>query len=139
LEYIKDEYNTEDGQIRWLDANGYDLHLWQFRTIIPEKLKKKMRSWSKMNLTLQVAKKIRQELEDIKDEYNTQDGQIRWLQDNNYAMHLWQFRSVLPKDTKKKMSKWTKMDIPFELAKQILILNNRLGVYHIEVTLAWKN
>jgi hypothetical protein len=47
-----------------------------------------MSRWSEMNLPLQVAKKIRQELEYIKDEYNTEDGQIRWLDANGYDLHL---------------------------------------------------
>ena len=60
---IWEDYNTEDGQIRWLKDNNYDIHLWSFYSIIPQEIKKNMTEWKNMDLPLKTAIEIREKLE----------------------------------------------------------------------------
>jgi UDP-glucose 4-epimerase len=47
-----------------------------------------MDKWAKMDIPLQLAKEIRHKLKSIGKDYNTEDGQIRWLDYNGYDLHL---------------------------------------------------
>jgi hypothetical protein len=77
------KYNTEDGQIMWLEDHLYDINLLQFYSIVPKEIKEKMTSWNKMNLPLKLAKEVRAKLKKIEiEKYNIEDGQIMWLEDN---------------------------------------------------------
>ncbi|MBP7007242.1 hypothetical protein KBB05_00505 [Patescibacteria group bacterium] len=114
LSTIDKKYNTEDGQMHWLQDNKYNIHLGQFWGIIPRQVRKKMKRWEKIDMPLKQAVAIRKKLSSIDRKYNTKDGQIRWLQDNKYNVHLGQFWSVLPQEVRKKMTQWSYMNIPLE-------------------------
>ena len=47
-----------------------------------------MTVWQYMILPLKQAVDIRNKLKNIQESYNTEDGQIRWLEDNDYQIHL---------------------------------------------------
>ena len=47
-----------------------------------------MTEWKRMNLPLKQAVDIRNKLINIDESYNTEDGQIHWLEDNKYEIHL---------------------------------------------------
>jgi hypothetical protein len=47
---LRDVYNTENGQIRWLRDNDLHLNLYNFRSIIPRKIKQYVRNWKAINL-----------------------------------------------------------------------------------------
>ena len=119
LKTITDWYNTEDGQIRWLLDNEYNIHLWSFNSIIPNEVKDKMTMWQKINVPLKIAIEVREKLKTITDWYNTEDGQIRWLVDNKYNIHLWAFNSIIPKEVKDIMTEWKYMNSPLKIAIDI--------------------
>ncbi len=113
---IDTSYNTEDGQIRWLTDNGYnDTHLGSFWSIIPSEVKSQMDNWQSMDIPLKNTIKLRDELLRIDTSYNTEDGQIRWLTDNNYHdVNLGSFWSIIPSEVKSQMNNWQKMDMPLQ-------------------------
>ncbi len=115
---ISDWYNSEDGQIRWLEDNNYNINLWNFYSIVPQEIKEKMSEWNKMSLPLQTASEVRGELWKISDWYNSEDGQIRWLEDNNYDIHLWNFYTIIPQEIKEKMNHWKYTNLTFLDAKK---------------------
>jgi len=123
LEKIDESYNTEDGQIRWLEDNNYNMNLKNFYTIIPAIIKEKMTNWRKISLNFRLCVRLRDKLEKIDESYNTEDGQIRWLEDNNYNIHLWGFYSIQSEELKAKMSSWTFMNMPL---KKSMILIKKL-------------
>jgi len=47
-----------------------------------------MNKWRIMNLKFETVVEIRKKLESISDSYNTEDGQIRWLEDHGYEIDL---------------------------------------------------
>jgi len=107
LESISDSYNTEDGQIRWLQDNGYnDISLDVFYSVAPRDLKIKMSNWSSMRGNFKLTVEIRKKIVKISESYNTEDGQIRWLQDNGYDIHPSAFYTIIPKQIKEKMTQW---------------------------------
>jgi len=116
LQNIKNSYNTEDGQIRWLEDNDYDIHLDSFWSVIPGEVRKRMNKWRKMQLPLEVTKNLRKKLKDIEISYNTEDGQIRWLEDNELEINLGHFWTIIPGEIRKRMSKWHYMNLPLEVA-----------------------
>ena len=123
LKNIQESYNTEDGQIRWLEDNDYQINLWHFYSIIPKEIKNKMTEWKRMNLPLKQAVDIRNKLINIDESYNTEDGQIHWLEDNKYEIHLWNFYSIIPKEIKNMMTEWKNMSLPL---KQAVDIRNKL-------------
>jgi len=116
---VDDSYNTEDGQIRWMEANEFDINLGHFWALIPSEVRKKMNNWKKMDLPLQVAKDVRMKLHNIDKSYNTEDGQIRWLEDNDLEINLSNFWSVIPTEIRTKMNKWQRMNLPLKKAKYV--------------------
>jgi len=81
-----------------------------------------MTKWEKINKPRKTAIEIRKKLESISDSYNTEDGQIRWLQDNDYEeFNLDRFYSeVISNETKTKMSEWRTISLKLSLAVDIL-------------------
>jgi len=119
LKGIDNSYNTEDGQIRWLEDNNININLGQFWSVIQDEVCKEMDQWQNMNLPLEVAKDVRKKLQSIDNSYNTEDGQIRWLEDNKFDINLSHFWSVIPSEIRTKMDKWKKMDLPLEITKDV--------------------
>ncbi|MBT3729036.1 hypothetical protein HOF65_03900 [bacterium] len=73
METIDESYNTDDGQIRWLQDNKLNINLGSFFSIVPKNIKEKMYMWFKMDLPLKNAITIRNKLENIDESYNTED------------------------------------------------------------------
>ncbi len=118
LQDITADYNTEDGQIRWIQDNNFDVHLGNFFSIVHQEIRNKMTNWKSMDLSLKDTLLIREKLQNISDNYNTEDGQIRWVQDNNFDVHLGSFFSIIPREIRNKMTNWKIIDLPFQEAKQ---------------------
>jgi predicted PP-loop superfamily ATPase len=118
LQTITDDYNTEDGQIRWLQDNNLDINLGSFFSIVPQDIRNIMTNWKYMNLALKDAILIRERLQTITDDYNTEDGQIRWLQDNNLDINLGSFFSIIPQEIRNIMTNWKIMNLPLKKAKE---------------------
>ena len=126
------KYNTEDGQIRFLEDNHKINSLADFWTLIPQEIKEKMTHWKLISLPFKEARDLRHKLLEFTDhkieKYNTEDGQIRFLEDNRLTINLEKFRSIIPQEIKEKMTHWKKINLSFkktkDLQKKILSLTD---------------
>jgi len=109
-------YQEEDGQVCWLEDNGYDVNLWHFWSVVPRKIKELLKKWKKIDLPFKVAQKLREQLATIDESYNSEDGQLRWLQDNGYTLHWSDFWRIIPSEVRKKMTHWKRINTPFQVA-----------------------
>jgi hypothetical protein len=122
-------YNTEDWQIRRLQDNFPDkkTHLGLFWSIVPGSIKHMMTCWSLMNMSLDDAVLYRNKLLEIPwdkslNTYNTEDWQIRRLQDNfpDKKTHLGTFWSIVPKNIKHQMTRWKIINTPFREMQDLI-------------------
>ena len=142
---LLEKYNTEDGQIIFIEKvifkqlNIKDINMGNFYSCLSQEFKKTMTNWNGMNMPFKHAKIINDLNPDNYSKYNTEDGQIRFVEEvifeklNIKDINMGHFYSCLSQKFKKTMTNWNKMDMPYKFAKFINNLNSKNYLdYNIE-------
>lgn len=115
IRMIQNKYNSKEGFIMWMKEHLSDDPDFSFShpsQIIPRKVRKIMSTWKYTGWTLRETESIREKMHQllINNELgawcNTEEGLLKWMQENNIAMMIIHFWKIIPTEVRQKMNKW---------------------------------